>query len=287
MKKIQSKICTLRCENANDEEFENLLEEDLLDIENFLESYVVEKRDEQSVDDTIDVLRAYMPKEVNESMVNQKKVKLLNNIKSSLELVKLNLSLVSKMYWILSLLLILGGLVITIKSKLNIYTSVLTIAPIPILLGLIELIKGKDENVWELELSYKYSLKEIIFSKLIIIGAFSIGISFIMSLFLVNTYSEINLLKMINMWLIPIFITSSISLIMVSIYRSINSITLCVAIWIVQATLVSTEKIENIIGISNITLLFILAISIVTMAGSLKLFYKRTINYIDYKSYDF
>jgi hypothetical protein len=272
----------LRCENTNDEEFENLLEEDLLDIENFLESYVVEKRDEQSVDDTIDVLRAYMPKEVN-----QKKVKLLNNIKSSLELVKFNLSLVSKIYWILSLLLILGGLVITIKSKLNIYAGVLTIAPIPILLGLIELIKGKDENVWELELSYKYSLKEIIFSKLIIIGAFSIGISFIMSLLLVNTYSEINLLKMINTWLIPIFITASISLIMVSIYRSINSITLCVAIWIVQANLVSTETIENIIGISNITLLFILAISIVTMAGSLKLFYKRTINYIDYKSYDF
>jgi hypothetical protein len=235
----------------------------------------------------IDVLRAYMPKEVNETIVNQKQIKLLNNIKSSLELVKFNLSLVSKIYWILSLLLILGGLMITIKSKLNIYTSVLTIAPIPILLGLIELIKGKDENVWELELSYKYSLKEIIFSKLIIIGAFSIGISFIMSLFLVNTYSEINLLKMINMWLIPIFITASISLIMVSIYRSINSITLCVAIWIVQATLVSTEKIESIIGISNIILLFILAMSIVTMAGSLKLFYKRTINYIDYKNCDF
>ena len=36
--------------NLNDYEFENLLEEDLLDIENFLDSYVVKKVDEEKID---------------------------------------------------------------------------------------------------------------------------------------------------------------------------------------------------------------------------------------------
>jgi K+-sensing histidine kinase KdpD len=89
------------------------------------------------------------------------------------------------------------------------------------------------------------------------------------------------------MWLIPMVITASIALFIVSIYRSINSISLCIAIWLTQIALISNEMIENIIQTSNITLLFILAISTIIMINSLKVFYKRTINYLDFNNYDF
>lgn len=283
MKKTQKKIHTLRCENEYDEEFENLLEEDLLDIEDFLQSYVVEKADESSVDETIDVLRAYMPKEASENSIN----KISNIIKSRLELVRFNLSLVSKSYWIFSLLLILGGLAITIKSNENIYESILMVSPVPILLGLIELTKGKAENVWELELSYKYSLKELVLAKLVIIGVFSIAISILMSFVLVGNYCEINMMKMISIWLIPMFITASVSLFIVSMYRNVNSIGLCVGIWLIQANSISSKDIENLIATKEAVFLFVLCILIVVMTMCLKLFYKRTINYIDYKNCDF
>ncbi|EPZ54048.1 RNA polymerase sigma factor, sigma-70 family protein [[Clostridium] sordellii ATCC 9714] len=60
--KTSSKINNIRYDDINDYEFENLLEEDLLDIENFLDSYVVKKVDEEKIDLTIETLRNYMPK---------------------------------------------------------------------------------------------------------------------------------------------------------------------------------------------------------------------------------
>ncbi|MVO71531.1 hypothetical protein GOD95_08760, partial [Paeniclostridium sordellii] len=48
-----SKINNIRYDDINDYEFENLLEEDLLDIEKFLDSYVVKKVDEEKIDLTI------------------------------------------------------------------------------------------------------------------------------------------------------------------------------------------------------------------------------------------
>ncbi len=53
----------LRCENLEEDGFEDLLEADLMDIEDFLDSYVVNKVDEEKIDSTIDILKEYMPKE--------------------------------------------------------------------------------------------------------------------------------------------------------------------------------------------------------------------------------
>lgn len=277
MKKYKTQTLETKYKKIDDDKFEDLLEEELKEIENFLDSYIVSNVDEQKIEDTIDVLREYMP------VIERKhKINLYTNIKSSLELVKLNLFFVSKLYWILSLLLILLGTIITVKFKFNIYETVILIAPIPILLGIFELVKGRDESAWELELSYKYSLREIILNKIIIIGVFSIAIALIMSTLLLNTYSGVNILRMIALWLIPIFLTSSISLIIVSIYRSINSVALCLSIWVLSVALVNNIQ----FNISNIMELIVLAISFISMICSLRLFYKQSINFFDYQSQD-
>ena len=277
MKKYKAQTLETKYKNIDDDKFEDVLEEDLKEIDNFLDSYIAPQVDEQKIEATIDVLRKYMP-----LIERKQKVNLETNIKSSIELVKLNLFFFSKLYWILSLVLILLGTLITVKFELNIYETVILIAPIPILLGIFELVKGRDESVWELELSYKYSLREIILSKIIIIGVFSIVISLIMSILLLSTYSSINILRMIVLWLTPIFLTSSVSLIIVSIYRSINSVALCLSIWILSIVLVNNIQFK----ISNIMELIVLAISFITMICSLRLFYKQSINFFDYQSQD-
>ncbi|MBO3443827.1 hypothetical protein [Clostridium sp. CCUG 7971] len=276
-------IHNLRCENLDDEQFEDLLESDLMDIESFLDSYVVNKVDEQKVDSTIDILKSYMPK-VEVQTINEQST-FLERIKNNTEIVKFQFSLISKVYFILSLLLILVGTVATIELNLSIYLSASIIGPIPILLGIFEIIKGRDENVWELELSYKYSLREIVLSRLIIINLVSILISIIISIGLNNTYSDINLFKMISIWLIPIFLVGAISLVITSVYRSINSITLCVAIWILGALGISMY--EKVAEITNINIIVALGMSVIFVVIALKLFYKKSINSIDYRTFDF
>lgn len=281
--KTNRNIYKLRCENFEDEQFEDLVESDLMDIEDFLDSYVINKVDEQKIDSTIDILKSYMPKQEVQAIKEQSIF--LERIKNNIDLVKFQFSLISKIYFISSLLLILVGTITTIKLNLSIYLSASIIAPIPILLGIFEIIKGRDENVWESELSYKYSLREIVLSRLIIINIVSILISIIISIGLKNTYSEINLFKMISIWLIPIFLVGSISLAITSIYRSINSIALCIAIWILGVLSISIY--EKIAVITNINTFIVLGVSVISVVIASKLFYKKSIYSIDYRTFDF
>ena len=276
-------IHSLRCENIEDEQFEELLEADLIDIEDFLDSYVVSKVDEEKIDSTIDILKSYMPKEEVQHVKVQNH--LVDRIKENISLVKFQFSLISKVYFIASLLLILVGTITTIRLNLSIYLSATVISPIPILIGIFEIIKGREENVWELELSYKYSLREIVFSRLVIINVVSILISIMMSLILNNAYSQINILKMISIWLIPIFLVGSISLIITSFYRGINSVALCISIWILGAMSISVY--ETIADITHINTFMILGISVIFGLVSMKLFYKKSIKSIDIRTFDF
>lgn len=287
MKKFQGEDYTLNYDDLNDIEFDNLIDEDLKEIELFLDSYMVKKVDDQKIENTIDVLREYIPKQAEEGIGIKLKQSLIGNIKSIINLAQFNISLVSKSYWIISLVLILLGVIATKKFNFNIYSSAIIMSPIPILLGIFELIKGKEENVWELELSYKYSLKETLLCKIVIILIFSILISLIMTVTLYNTNCEISLLKMIKLSLIPMFVTSAISLVIVSLYRNSNSIGVCVAIWMIQAATIDEKTIENILTIDNLTIIFTLIVSIILTIYASKLFYKMSVNYTDYKNCDF
>lgn len=287
MKKFQGEDYTLNYDDLNDIEFDNLIDEDLKEIELFLDSYMVKKVDDEKIENTIDVLREYIPKQAEEGIAIKLKQSLIGNIKSIINLAQFNISLVSKSYWIISLVLILLGVIATKKFNFNIYSSAIIMSPIPILLGIFELIKGKEENVWELELSYKYSLKETLLCKIVIILIFSILISLIMTVTLYNTNCEISLLKMIKLSLIPMFVTSAISLVIVSLYRNSNSIGVCVAIWMIQAATIDEKTIENILTIDNLTIIFMLIVSIILTIYASKLFYKMSVNYTDYKNCDF
>ena len=199
---FKSKTYTQRSENC--------------DIENFLDNYVVRKIEDEKIDSTIETLKQHMPNQ--EVIVAKESNSLFNTIRENINLVKFQVGMMNKLYCIASLVLILIGTISTIQLNLSIYISASIIAQIPILLGIFEIIKVREENVWELELSYKYSLREIILSRLIIINLVSIITSIVISITLKNVYSSINLLNMIGIWLNPIFIIGSISLITTSLY---------------------------------------------------------------------
>lgn len=273
----------LRYDDIENEDFEILLDEEFLDIENFLNSYIVKDVNEENIDLTIDKLRIYMPQNKNEN----ENVYLYSKVRTSIGLLKMQFKIFNKLYLIASMMLVLCGVIGTIKLNLNPYLCAYTVSPIPILIGLAEILRGKEENMWELELSYKYSFREILFAKLVIISTTAIALSLVTSLILTGTYSEVSLLKIINICLIPTCFISLISLILASIYRGMNSIVLSTSIWIVVSNMVDKNTINYIVNINNYKLFLVLILLCVFIMVASKLFYKKSINFIDYKNLDF
>lgn len=66
----------LRYDDIENEDFEILLDEEFLDIENFLNSYIVKEVNEENIDLTIDELRNYMPQNKNEEIIKNENVDL-------------------------------------------------------------------------------------------------------------------------------------------------------------------------------------------------------------------
>lgn len=277
----------LRYDDIENEDFETLLDEEFLDIENFLNSYIVKEVNEENIDLTIDKLRNYIPQNKNEEIIKNENMDLYSKVRTSMGLLKMQFKIFNKLYLIASIILVLCGVIGTIKLNLNPYLCAYTVSPIPILIGLAEILRGKEENMWELELSYKYSFREIIFAKLVIISTTAIALTLVTSLILTGTYSEVSLLRIINICLIPTCFISLISLILASIYRGMNSIVLSTSIWIVVSNMVDNDTINYIVNVKNYKLFLVLILlCIFTMVAS-KVFYKKSINFIDYKNLDF
>ncbi|MCE9674940.1 hypothetical protein LPC27_04130 [Paraclostridium bifermentans] len=277
----------LRYDDIENKDFEILLDEEFLDIENFLNSYIVKEVNEENIDLTIDKLRNYMPQNKNEEINKNENMDLYSKVRTSIGLLKMQFKIFNKLYLIASIILVLCGVTGTIKLNLNPYLCAYTVSPIPILIGLAEILRGKEENMWELELSYKYSFREIMFAKLVIISTTAIALSLVTSLILTGTYSEVSLLSIINICLIPTCFISLISLILASIYRGMNSIVLSTSIWIVVSNMVDNHTINYIVNVKNYKLFLVLILLFgLTMVAS-KVFYKKSINFIDYKNLDF
>lgn len=277
----------LRYDDIENEDFETLLDEEFLDIENFLNSYIVKEVNKENIDLTIDKLRNYMPQNKNEEIIKNENMDLYSKVRTSIGLLKMQFKIFNKLYLIASIILVLCGVIGTIKLNLNPYLCAYTVSPIPILIGLAEILRGKEENMWELELSYKYSFREILFAKLVIISTTAIALTLVTSLTLTGTYSEVSLLRIINICLIPTCFISLISLILASIYRGMNSIVLSTSIWIVVSNMVDNDTINYIVNVKNYKLFLVLILLFVLTIIASKLFYKKSINFIDYKNLDF
>lgn len=277
----------LRYDDIENEDFEILLDEEFLDIENFLNSYIVKEVNEENIDLTIDKLRNYMPQNKNEEIIKNENMNLYSKVRTSMGLLKMQFKIFNKLYLIASIMLVLCGVIGTIKLNLNPYLCAYTVSPIPILIGLAEILRGKEENMWELELSYKYSFREILFAKLVIISTTAIALTLVTSLILAGTYSEVSLLRIINICLIPTCFISLISLILASIYRGMNSIVLSTSIWIVVSNMVDKDTINYIVNVKNYKLFLVIILLCVFTMVALKVFYKKSINFIDYKNLDF
>ncbi len=156
-----------------DKEFLDISKEEMEQVINTFDDYSIEYPTQNEIDQCIENLRIYIPK----------KKSLSEEFKKLLNRGQIEISYINKLYWIVSILIFLITFKLSINMSINPYKVVMLISPIPLLLGFIEVFKGKENNMLELELSFKISGKETIISRIIIIGIFNIILNTAMSVF--------------------------------------------------------------------------------------------------------
>lgn len=235
------------------------------DIEDFLASYVVKDCDEEHIDETIDVLKSYMPRPKEKHVL--------------LMMIKNELTYANKIYILASLMFIILGIFLTGKMKVSSYYIMLFTSPIPVIIGLYEIAKSRMNHMWELEKSMKYSNSIIALAKIIIVIGTSSILNIFLSLVLCNISSSINFLECMAAWIVPVSIIFSVELFIFHINSSIYVSAATSSLWIAALLTFNRFIIHFLNSSSNAILILIMAFSALIFAISTYRFYKKEKNY--------
>lgn len=244
-------------------------EEELSEWLKELEHYVVPFPSEEEIGAVVDRLRCYVPdiKEQQRKQTQKKPFRTMGNMPGSmadrmlkawsqaglkiirtLAIAGREISFIDDTYWIVTLGLFVAGILTlwfgdspTMTGN-NPYRLVILYSPVPFVLGMLELLRGRDEEVLELELSCKSTITEVLLSRLIIICIYNILLNLLLSAILAAFGSHLELARMTMLWLTPFTLVAGISLLAASRMRGGYLVTIFSAIWMIIAMSLLSQK---------------------------------------------
>lgn len=245
----------------------DLLDNELIEkeIEEFLSMYTVKHIEDEKIDDTIDVLRAYVPRKKEKTNI--------------VELIINEVKYIDRLYILSVILIMLLGLVLNKINKASVYMNILFVSPLPMLLGIYEVIKSRKNKMWEIEKSCKYSYSKVFLSKMVIIMIMTTVVNMILCLSVNYGNTENIFSKLMTAWIVPLCILSSINLIMISKNSRINGGVLTFIVWLIVLVIEEKRIVTIIEAAGNIVLFTIMIASIGILLYSIYKFYKNIENY--------
>lgn len=239
-----------------------------------LYEYDVEYPSESEMMMTIDAIRPYVP--VKESKWKNRFEGMSAIMKQSI----IEFFYMSPIFWISNSLFLLIGLSAVLLSEIKPYVILLLLGPIPTITGLLEVIKRMNDGMAELEVTFKYSLQEIILSKMVVVG----GSNLIINLFLTFStsffYQDVVIWKLMLYWITPFTVITAISFVIVSRFRHVYAVTAGLAVWIVFGSMISQSKlVERIESIPIVVHILVSLIAALVVIIQLNRIYKRGVNY--------
>ncbi|MCT8138388.1 hypothetical protein H1D32_11880 [Anaerobacillus sp. CMMVII] len=215
---------------------------ELAEIENELNQYLVKYPDEQKINMTIDALRQYVPEKKKAS------IHLIDRFLSLIQHSKNELSLISKLYWLSSTILFILGYFFVIESSFNPMITLIILTPIPFILGLVEVFKGRELGLLEIEMSCKFSAHEIMLTRLFLTGVFNITLNTILTIAFLPLIGSVYMWELLLVWFTPFTMFAVISLWLSMKFRRTAFITTVISLWIVFSIMLisKTEIILNI-----------------------------------------
>ena len=178
-------------------------------------------------------------------------------LKQWLHSLSLQVGYLEKWFWILSLLLFVGGYAYTVLASINPYKTVLVLAPLPFVLGVLEMLRSVDSGMVEMELTSKFSFPQIVMARFVLIGSFNIVLNTVISLGLSWTVGT-DLWKVVLFWFVPFTWVSSGMLFLASRFRGIRLVPIAISIWgiAIVGVLSNPKSLPYLLSMNNV--LFVL-----------------------------
>jgi hypothetical protein len=258
----------------NDTQFDLEFEELEKDLGFKLDDYDVEYPSEAEMMRTIEAIRPFVPEKENRwKSFKENIVPLIKN--SYQEAFYFN-----PLFWILNSLFLFICIYAVFIAEQDPYVTLMFFAPLPTITGLFEILKSRLTGMAELELSFKFNLQEIIFSKMIIIGGFNIGINLVAMVVLSIFAGDVWAGKLLLYWMTPFTVITGISFLIANRVRHIHAVTATLVVWLGAGVFLSNEKViekvESVHAAVYVLVIISAIIFIILQAGR---FYKWGADY--------
>ncbi|MED0758571.1 hypothetical protein P4S93_06710 [Aneurinibacillus thermoaerophilus] len=252
---------------ANTEFPEDVSHADLQQIIANLNKFEVKFPDQNEINSTIETARTQM------RIRARKKSGLLCRFSRIIWFAFSEISVIRPIYWLTSIALYVAGALFTWLSAMsNPYMMLLALSPTPFMLGLIEVFRGRDERMLELEMSCRYNAISVILSKLFVIGVYNIFINFVCSILFSLMSDSVQMYKITLFWLTPFTLVCGLSLMIAIRLRGGTSVMAMVSIWVslCMVFLLSPALIDKLLVLDTFFYLMLIVIGTACTAIQIK-----------------
>lgn len=239
-----------------------------------LEKFSVKYPDESCIDETLDTLRMYMPRKGHSLKGYGGRFRLL------MHMAAMEISFMSGAYWAISIILFMLGCEFTITNSGDPYAAVLLLSPVPFVLGMAEVFKGREEGMLEIEMSCRISAGEIMLSRLLLIGIYNVLFDTIFMAVLGAFLPGINMMKVLLSWMVPLTLISGVSLTAAIRIRANYAAAIFISGWAaaVLAIVTRREISDFLMGLNALVYVAVIFIGIMIVifeAGKIRSIYSR------------
>lgn len=153
----------------------------------------------------------------------------------------LGIRFMSVSFWIVTVFLYLTGYAVAMHSPQNLIQTVLFLTPIPLILSMRELFHGREEGVYELELSCRIPPQELMVARALTTLVYNMVLNTVLSLVLVSWMPSVLLWKITVLWLSPLLLTGAIMLFLCGHIRGPLTVPACLCCWVAAALFLSNQ----------------------------------------------
>ncbi|MDQ0115770.1 hypothetical protein [Paenibacillus harenae] len=210
------------------------------ELKMLLDDYSVEYPSEDAIVRTIDTLRPYVM-HPDRRQTNRTPLPLKRDLFTILH--------IRPGFWLVNALIFLAGLYIWGYKNGDPYIILMLLAPVPFLIGLLEIFRGRDEGLMEMEMSCKYSAQQLLLAKMVVIGGYNVLLSTLLIAAFGLFGEPIVLTKLLMYWITPFTVVSSIGFGVACRMRGALSTPIMLTLWLFGIALfLSSDELLNVMN---------------------------------------
>ncbi|XID90599.1 hypothetical protein ACF3MZ_18880 [Paenibacillaceae bacterium WGS1546] len=212
--------------NKIGDELPELEEAEIVRLERLLEAYEPPYPSETEINRTIEAAKFQL------SLQGKSPQRRRGAAARLLRHMAIEITVINRIYWLVSLLLYVAGFA---ALQLQLYPvpefALVAIAPVPFLLGLIEVMRSRDELMLEMEMACSFNGASVMLAKLCIIGGYNIVLNVVVSVWFAGTVTALRLGEIMQLWLLPFTLISALALLIVMRLRGSTAVLLTLGSW--------------------------------------------------------